>query len=187
MKQQITKNAIETAFLKLLKERYFEKVMVKDVVEECGLTRNTFYYYYEDTYNIITDILERELRRIIDEMDGGTPLLESVGDTFEFLDENPRIAKHLFASTKKEEIYSYVRSAGEIVVRHWIEMETAAYPLAEADKRIIVNAYKYVIQGLISDWTEQGMRYSIAEEMKRTAEIFVRGLELVIRSNQDKT
>ena len=61
MKQQITKNAIETAFVKLLNERNFEKVMVKDIVEECGLTRNTFYYYYEDTYNIITDILEREI------------------------------------------------------------------------------------------------------------------------------
>ena len=44
MKQQITKNAIETAFLKLLKERNFEKVMVKDIVEECGLTRNTFHF-----------------------------------------------------------------------------------------------------------------------------------------------
>ena len=58
MKQQITKNAIETAFLKLLKDRNFEKVMVKDIVEECGLTRNTFYYYYEDTYNILADILQ---------------------------------------------------------------------------------------------------------------------------------
>lgn len=184
MKQQITKNAIETAFLKLLKERNFEKVMVKDIVEECGLTRNTFYYYYDDTYNIITDILEREIHRILEEVKKGSSLLQAAGECFEYLEENPKIAKHLFASTKKDEMYGYVSSAVEIILRQWMDMETKDVLVSEEDKRTIINICKYVIQGVLMDWVQQGMKGSLTEEMKRTQALFSDVLQLAIGNSQ---
>lgn len=180
MKQQITKNAIETAFLKLLKERNFEKVMVKDIVEECGLTRNTFYYYYDDTYNIIEDILEREVRRVIEEMEQGSSLMEATEDIFEFLDENPKIARHLFGSAKKDEIYRYVRSAVEIILRHYIEHYAENKAITEQDKRTIINVCKYVVQGMIDEWLDKGMKTSLNSEMEHTKQLFSNVIQQII-------
>ena len=182
MKQQITKNAIETAFLRLLKDRYFEKVMVKDIVEECGLTRNTFYYYYEDTYNIIADILEREIREIELKIDEGCSLEQASVDVFEFLGENPKVARHLFLSSKKDDIYQYIRSAVEIVLRHWIDKMTQGNPINERDKKIILNMYKYGVQGLIEEWVQHGMKYSLQEEVERTQVLFMNSFEQVIHN-----
>lgn len=172
MKQQITKNAIETAFLKLLRERYFEKVMVKDIVEECGLTRNTFYYYYEDTYNIIADVLEREIRDILQALKEGKTLTQASVDVFEFLEENPKVAKHLFLSSKKDEIYGYVGSAVEIVLRHWMDEQCQGNSIPPEDKKAIINTHKYIVHGLIADWIESGMKYSLQEEVVRTQRLF---------------
>lgn len=172
MKQQITKNAIETAFLKLLKEKNFEKVMVKDIVEECGLTRNTFYYYYDDTYNIIEDILEREVRKMLGEMEQGNSLTEAVADIFEYLEENPKIVRHLFASAKKDDMYRYVRSAVEIVLKQYFEQSVGEQKLSERKKRTLINASKYVIQGLIEEWLEKGMKYSLSKELEEVEQIF---------------
>ena len=172
MKQQITKNAIETAFLKLLKEKNFEKVMVKDIVEECGLTRNTFYYYYDDTYNIIEDILEREARKMIEEMQQGGSLTEAVNDVFEYLEENPKIVRHLFDSAKKDDMYRYVRSTVEIVLKHYFEYSMKEKKLSEQNKRTLINASKYVIQGLIEEWLEKGMKTSLSKELKDIERIF---------------
>lgn len=165
MKQQITKNAIETAFLKLLQERNFEKVMVKDIVEECGLTRNTFYYYYDDTYNIIADILEREIREIISQIEEGQSPVAALADCFEYLEDNPKLARHLFASAKKEDIYRYVRSAVEIVSNHSIEAMAGGKPVASESRRTFVNTCKYVVQGMLEEWIEQGMKYSLKQEV----------------------
>lgn len=184
MKQQITKNAIETAFLKLLRERNFEKVMVKDIVEECGLTRNTFYYYYDDTYNIIADILEREIRRILDEVKKGSSLLQAAGESFEYLDENPKIAKHLFASAKKDEMYGYVSSAIEIILRQWMDIEIKDVSIPEVDKKVIINTCKYVVQGVLMEWVQQGMKGSLTEEMERTQALFSDVLQLAIGNSQ---
>ena len=30
-----------------------DKITVKDIVEECGINRNTFYYYFADIYDLI--------------------------------------------------------------------------------------------------------------------------------------
>lgn len=41
-----TRKAIEEAFLKLLDARPLNQITVKDIVEECGVNRNTFYYHF---------------------------------------------------------------------------------------------------------------------------------------------
>lgn len=37
-----TKQAIETAFLQLLNEKPLNKISVRDIVEKCGINRNSF-------------------------------------------------------------------------------------------------------------------------------------------------
>lgn len=177
MKQQITKNAIEAAFLKLLRERYFEKVMVKDIVEECGLTRNTFYYYYEDTYNIIEDITMREVERLITNMKPGDSFFDLALDTLEFFDENPYVAKHILDSSKKEEIYRYIRSAMDVVIQKYIGMQDSNFArsygtLSREDKNRLSRICQYILYGLINDWLRQGMNYSLKEEMIKLRDLY---------------
>ena len=43
-----TKKAIADSFLKLLREKPLDKITIKDIVEDCGINRNTFYYHFED-------------------------------------------------------------------------------------------------------------------------------------------
>ena len=43
-----TKMAIKATFIKLLNERPLNRITVKDIVEECGVNRNSFYYHFED-------------------------------------------------------------------------------------------------------------------------------------------
>ena len=39
-----TKLAIQQSFLRLLSQRPITKITVKDIVEDCGINRMTFYY-----------------------------------------------------------------------------------------------------------------------------------------------
>ena len=43
-----TKAAIMESFLRLLNEKKFDKITIKDIVSDCGVSRKTFYYYFED-------------------------------------------------------------------------------------------------------------------------------------------
>jgi len=44
----ITKRAIQEAFLAVLNEKSLGKITVKDITDRCGINRNTFYYHFAD-------------------------------------------------------------------------------------------------------------------------------------------
>ena len=44
----VTKKAIAEAFLLAAQQKPIDKVTVKDVVGICGITRQTFYYHFQD-------------------------------------------------------------------------------------------------------------------------------------------
>ena len=54
---QLTKRAITESFMKLINQVPFDKITVKDIVEDCGVNRNTFYYHYSDIYALLDEIL----------------------------------------------------------------------------------------------------------------------------------
>ena len=43
-----TRKAIKETFLALLEERPLNDITIKDIVEKCGINRNSFYYHYQD-------------------------------------------------------------------------------------------------------------------------------------------
>lgn len=45
---QLTKKAIVNSFIKLLNEKPLDKITVKNIAEDCGINRNTFYYHFSD-------------------------------------------------------------------------------------------------------------------------------------------
>ncbi|MDO5601600.1 MAG: TetR/AcrR family transcriptional regulator C-terminal domain-containing protein [Oscillospiraceae bacterium] len=49
----ITKKAIAASFKELCREKGFGKVSVGDVTAACGLNRQTFYYHFEDKYELL--------------------------------------------------------------------------------------------------------------------------------------
>ena len=77
---KFTRNAIKETFMQLLNEKPLDKISVRDVVESCGISRNTFYYHYHDIYEVLEEILEEERAKPWEISANGIPLKrESVG------------------------------------------------------------------------------------------------------------
>lgn len=60
-----TRRAIKEAFIKLLEQRLLNAMTVKDIIEECGINRNSFYYHYQDLPALIEEIIKEEAESII--------------------------------------------------------------------------------------------------------------------------
>lgn len=58
---KVTKEALAKGFKELLKERAFEKISVKDIAEQCGMNRNSFYYHFQDKYELMNWIFDTEV------------------------------------------------------------------------------------------------------------------------------
>ena len=55
-----TEKAIKASFLKLLNERPLTKITVRDIVEDCGINRNSFYYHYRDIPALLEELITEQ-------------------------------------------------------------------------------------------------------------------------------
>ena len=57
----ITKKAIAASIKELMKKRPLQKISVADIVEHCGINRQTFYYHFKDKYDLVDWIYYNEV------------------------------------------------------------------------------------------------------------------------------
>ena len=56
---------IAEAMEEMSRTRHPDKISVQDLVNACGVSRQTFYYYFEDINAVMDLIFERGLRRAL--------------------------------------------------------------------------------------------------------------------------
>ena len=57
----ITKRVLASTLKELVTARPFEKVSVSDICDACGVSRKTFYYHFQDKYELLEWIIMTEL------------------------------------------------------------------------------------------------------------------------------
>ena len=60
-----TRKAIMDSFMKLVDQRPISKITIKDIVEDCGVNRNTFYYHFADIPALIEAIVHDQAEELI--------------------------------------------------------------------------------------------------------------------------
>lgn len=61
----ITKHALANALKVLMKEMPFEKIRISHICEKCNMNRQSFYYHFQDKYELMNWIFDVELNRFI--------------------------------------------------------------------------------------------------------------------------
>ena len=81
-KQEKTKYKLAEAMKSCMKRMPVEKVTVKEIVEECGITRQTFYRHFLDKYDLINWYFEKILQESFKHMGEGHSTYESLVKKF---------------------------------------------------------------------------------------------------------
>ena len=55
----LTKKAIAASVIRLLEKKPIDKITIREITDDCGMTRNTFYYHFQDIYDLCSWIFAR--------------------------------------------------------------------------------------------------------------------------------
>lgn len=59
------KNMIADTYQQLMERKSIDKITVKDLVEACGISRQTFYYHFKDIFEVIDWGIERKMEQVL--------------------------------------------------------------------------------------------------------------------------
>ena len=92
----LTQKAILSTFEEMLEEMPFDKITVTQLVEECQITRRTFYYHYSDLFELLDIILRRETDRAVAEFEATGSWEECMITASRFAREHKRAVYHIY-------------------------------------------------------------------------------------------
>lgn len=176
-----TKQAIRNSFIKLLNERPVSQITVKDIVEDCGINRNSFYYQYQDLPSMIEEIILEEVNVIIRQYPAIDSMEECLHVTISFALENRRAALHLYHSANRDLFEQYLWRVCEYAVETCIATMFADSAMAPGDREILIRCYKWECFGAVIDWLNGGMRDDIQATFARLSQLKKGMLEEMVR------
>ena len=176
-----TKAAIKQAFIQLLNERPLKQITVKDIVEQCGINRNSFYYHFADIPTLVEEIITDEAARIISEYPSVDSIETCLQAAIAFGHENKRAIFHIYHSVNRELYEHYLWQVSEAVVTAYLDVLLQEHPISENDRRLIIQFYKCVCFGLTTEWIRNGMPDGIEQDLHRICELKSGSVEEIIR------
>lgn len=162
-----TKNAIKTSFLKLLNERPLGKISVRDIVEDCGINRNSFYYHYQDIPALIEEIVREHFDVLIREYPNVTSLRAGVNAAIRSALERKRAVLHIYNSVNRDIFERYLMAFCEEFIRAYFQTAFADAEISEKDREIMIRLLKCEVFGACIDWVSSGMPETVEEDTDR--------------------
>lgn len=154
----LTQKAIMASCLKLLDSKPVSKVTIKEIVEDCGINRNTFYYHFADLPSLIEAVVCEEAARIIAEYATVKSLAECMEIALQFFLQHKQAAMNIYRSDSRDIFDRNLMKICRYTVEAYIRPKLQKAEIAEADQEIILQIYRCECFGLLMDWYAEGMK-----------------------------
>ncbi len=155
---QTTKKALAASLKKLLAEKPLDKITVIDIIEDCEVNRQTFYYHFKDIYDLVEWIYTREATKALDGKKTYDTWQQGILQIFEYVLENKVFVTNTYHSINREHLERYLYNETYNLLIGVVEEKAAGMPVRGDDKAFIAHFYKYAFIGLMLEWIRTGMK-----------------------------
>ena len=159
----ITKRAIADGFKGLMAKKSFEKITIADITSSCGLNRQTFYYHFQDKYELLNWIFYNDVISIVADN----------ADEVTFDNWSDRVLKMLIVIKNDAKFYTnalnteygnefrnYLFCVSREIFNEVIDRISKGYFIDDTDKKFLSEFYSCGISGGIIRWITTGMKES---------------------------
>lgn len=149
------KNMIAEAAKRLLLEKKVKKLTVKDIVEECQITRQAFYYHFEDIPDMFQWVLKRGTEQLMQEIRAQGD--HEAGLRYFFLvaaNASPLIRRGMETNYSDE----IERLLGQVIYRLFeqaVESLNLYQNCSRYELKLVLRYHSQAVMGILRDWTDE--------------------------------
>ena len=152
-----TKQALESSLKRMLLKKPLDKITIRDITEDCGISRMTFYYHFKDIYDLVEWSCVGDAARALQGKKTSTTWSEGLLQIFEAVLENKPFILNAYRCISRDQMENFLFELTYDLIRGVVEEQSQGVHISEADKAFIAEFYKYSFVGIMLDWIKQGM------------------------------
>jgi probable dihydroxyacetone kinase regulator len=167
----ITKLALANSLKGLMATKAFNKICVSDIVDNCGLTRQAFYYHFKDKYDLMNWIYYTETACFMSSYNKVEHWMDGLTDLCNYMRQNKTFYINALNTTGQnsfqEYLHDYIRDISISVIESIKNTE-----FEEEKWGFIVEFISTAFVGLIVRWADNGMKDDPAEYVMKMRSLF---------------
>ena len=172
-----TKLKLSEALKTMMTQKPLNKITVGELVRMCKVNRNTFYYHFEDIYDLLKWTLEQEAVEVVKNLDPGTNFHDSLLFVVDYVRSNKHILNCAYDELGRDGMKRFLYTDFIEVLTPLVENYEKKLGVAlSGDSRfLVIQFYVEALGGLLVDWFKE------PEVWER--EDFIDKIEVIITSS----
>ena len=149
-----TKKALAASLKKFMKQKPLSKITVSQLISDCNVTRKTFYYHFEDIYDLLKWTLEEEAIEVVKQYDLLVDYQEVITFVMDYVEENQHILNCAYDSLGREGMKRFLYADFIGILSTLIEgIEQQENIHADAEfKQFLCEFYTEALSGILISW-----------------------------------
>lgn len=182
-----TKDALGQSLKKLLLHTTLDKITVKDIVEDCGVNRQTFYYHFQDIFDLLSWVFIQEANKTLQENRTRDTWMVGFLQTLSYIKAHKKLVLNAYHSVSRETLERYLYHVTYDLLKRVIAEEADGMCVTERDKKFIADFYKYAFVGLVLEWIRLGLKEEPEEIVTRLGKLIDGNLKRDLKKfNQER-
>ena len=120
-----TKKALEASLKKMLLKKPLDKITIRDITDDCGISRMAFYYHFQDIYALVEWACIEDATQALQGKKTYDTWQEGILQIFEAVLENKPFILNAYHSVSREQIENYLFHLTYDLLKAVVEEKTA--------------------------------------------------------------
>ena len=147
-----TKLMIANSLRKIMQKKSLDKIKIREIVDDCGVNRQTFYYHFQDIYALVEWIYERDAMIMIEENKRNNDWTAIVKDTLHYIEEHRTEIMGVINSKANVYFSNFVYKNLNDSLYSVINTMSENIEVDEYHKRFISGFYTMALCGVVDNW-----------------------------------
>lgn len=158
MKHEITslntKKALSESLKNIMRKKSFSKITVSEIIADCGVNRKTFYYHFEDIYDLLKWTFENEAVEVVKHFDLISDYEEAIVFAMDYIEENDYIINCAYDAIGRDEMKRFFYNDFYELVGTIIESaeKIEGKTFRSSYREFLCHFYTEALAGILVDW-----------------------------------
>ena len=176
-----TKDALADALRQMMRVKPIDKVTVKDIVEICGVNRQTFYYHFDDVDDLLEWVFEDDLEHAMPREVVADRALADVMHYIEYLETHATFTLNVYNSNSRIYMLRYLKKRMKDCIISYALLVSDGMNIDRQNFDFVTEFYACCAIGFISEWLDHGMQLPREVTRERIIRVMDQSVENILK------
>lgn len=158
------KRVIADTLTALLTQKSVDKITVKELVAACGISRQSFYYHFQDIMDVIEWSVSQAIQESVEISLAAQTPRDALKSVILSLQKDGKLIQHLMGSQRRAEIERMMVKAMRTYLREMIQIKESNLPVSYRDMEAAIRFLSYGLVGMLMENLNKGQDADFAAQ-----------------------